>query len=56
MHRLNESLKSLIEEAQQKGHLTFRQVDDYLPDEGGDPTLVDHLVLAMEEFGLDIIE
>jgi len=56
VHRLNEGLKSLIEEAQHTGYLTFQQVDHYLPDEGGDPALVDHLVLALEEFGLEIIE
>ena len=56
MHRLDKGLKSLMEEAQREGYLTFQQVDAYLPDEGGDPALVDHLVLAMEEFGLDVIE
>ncbi len=56
MHRLDEGLKSLIESAQNVGYVTFHQVDKYLPDEGGDPRMVDHLVLAIEETGLDLIE
>ena len=56
MHRIDDGLKSLIEQARSQGHLTFQQVDDYLPDEGGDPSSVDHLVLALEECGLDVIE
>ncbi len=53
---MDEQLKAMFEEAQRKGYLTFQQVDEFLPDEGGDPTLVDHIVLALDELGLDVIE
>ncbi len=55
MHRLDKKLRLLIDEARQTGYLTFHQVDDYLPDEGGDPAMVDELVLAQEELGLRLI-
>ena len=54
MHRLDEGLRSLIEVAQVQEFLTFQQVDQYLPDEGGDPVMVDQIVLALEETGLDL--
>ncbi len=55
MHRLDEGLCSLIEAAQRRRFLTFQAVDEYLPDEGGDPTLVDKIIMALEETGLPLI-
>jgi len=54
VHRLDEGYRSLIEEAQALGFMTFQQVDRFLPDEGGDPVLVDRLVVVLEETGLDL--
>jgi len=45
-----------MESAKQTGFLTFQMVDRYLPDEGGDPKLVEHLILALEETELELIE
>ena len=56
MHRFDEQLNSLMEEAQGRGFLTFHDVNDYLPDEGGDPAMVDRVVLALDELGLDVRE
>ena len=56
MDRLDDGLKELIRAGQEQGYLTYQQVNDYLPDEGGSPDLIDHLVLALEELGLDLIE
>jgi RNA polymerase primary sigma factor len=56
VYRLDQILNLLIEQAQAKGSVTFQQLDEYLPDEGGDPAMVEHLLLAMEELGLDIID
>jgi RNA polymerase primary sigma factor len=41
--------------AQQRGFLTFQAVDEFLPDEGGDPTLVDKIILCLEELDLNLI-
>ncbi len=55
MHRLDPGLKALIDNGRERGYITFQEVDDYLPDEGGDPRMVDHIILALEETGLDLI-
>ncbi len=55
MHRLDEELRSVVTEAKENGFLTFQQVDSYLPDEGGDASMVDQLVLTLEELGLDLM-
>ncbi len=56
MYRVDENLKKFIDVAKKRGFLTFHQVNEYLPDEGGDPAMVDHLILALEETGLDLVE
>ena len=56
MYLVDKSLKALIDQSQKQGYLSFQQVDEYLPDEGGDPRMVDHLVLALEATGLDLID
>ena len=56
MYQLDRGLNTLIDDALKVGHLTFQQVDQYLPDEGGDPTIVDQLVLLLEEAGLIVID
>lgn len=56
MKRMDESLADLMEQARQRGFLTFQMVDGFLPDEGGDPTLVDQLVMLLDEACLDVIE
>ncbi len=55
MHRLDESLKALVEQGQQQGYLTFTQVNDYLPDEAVNPEKLDHLLMSLEEIGLEIV-
>jgi len=54
--KLNSPLQPLIDHANQTGMLTFRMVDEHLPDEGGDPTIIDQLVLLLDEKGWDVIE
>ena len=56
MYLVDEKLKALIQQAQERGNLTFQLVDEYLPDEGGDSRMVDHIVLALEATGLDVID
>lgn len=54
-HRLDESLKALIDSGKEKGYLTFAQVSDYLPDEAVNPEKLDQLLMSIEETGLEII-
>jgi len=42
----------MVAEATDRGYFTFQQVDEYLPDEGGDATLIDCVVMMLEETGL----
>ncbi len=54
MHRLDDNLKTLVERGQEQGFLTFAQVNDYLPDEAVNPEKLDHLLMTLEELGLEI--
>ncbi|TXT26766.1 MAG: RNA polymerase sigma factor SigA, partial [Planctomycetota bacterium] len=56
MHRLCDKFNTLIEEAKKNhGVMTFQMVDRYLPDEGGDPKMVDELLIWLDENGMELI-
>ena len=54
MHRLDPKLNELIEAGLEQGHLTFAQVNEYLPDEAETPEALDNLLMCLEEMGLEI--
>ncbi|GAB5442450.1 MAG: sigma-70 family RNA polymerase sigma factor [Fuerstiella sp.] len=56
VHRLDSGMKAIIETARERGFVTVQQAHEWLPDEGGDPAMVDNLIKAMDEEGLDFIE
>ncbi|HEV8003741.1 MAG TPA: sigma-70 family RNA polymerase sigma factor [Planctomycetaceae bacterium] len=56
MYQVDAALKSVVNGALKRGFVSFHQVNQYLPDEGGDPGLADRLILTMEELGLDLAE
>jgi len=56
MFRFFEELEPLVNSARDRGFITFRQINDYLPDEGGDPAMVEDLILALEDLGARAIE
>lgn len=56
MHRLDSGLKAIIEKARERGFVTVQQAHAWLPDEGGDPAMVDNLIKAMDAESLDFIE
>ena len=55
MYRLDESLQQLIEIGRKQGHLTFAQVNDYLPDEALNPEKLDNLMMSLEQLGMEIV-
>ena len=56
MHRLCNRFNTLLEEAKKNhGLMTFQMVDRYLPDEGGDPKMVDDLLIWLDENTVDLI-
>ena len=56
MNHYRDPLTILIDQGAVQGFVTFQQVNAYLPDVGGSPQMLDDLVLALEEAGLDLIE
>ncbi|MBA3315161.1 MAG: sigma-70 family RNA polymerase sigma factor [Planctomycetota bacterium] len=53
MYEFDHELLTVLEAAKTNGYVTFQQLDEYLPDEGGDPAMVDRLIYAMDELALD---
>ncbi|MFN8706813.1 MAG: sigma-70 factor domain-containing protein, partial [Planctomyces sp.] len=56
MYRLDAGLKAIIEKAKERGFVTVQQAHEWLPDEGGDPQMVDTLIMAVDDNCLDFIE
>src|SRR5687768_16774618 len=44
-----------MDRAKELGFLTYQAVDEYLPDEGGDPMMVERIVQSLEELDLPLI-
>ncbi|MFM7055960.1 MAG: RNA polymerase sigma factor RpoD [Planctomycetota bacterium] len=55
MQCLDEGLRQLIQVALQQGHLTFSQVNAYLPDEAEDPLHLDNLIICLEELSIQLL-
>lgn len=55
MYRLDEGLRNLIETGLKQGHLTFFQVNSFLPDEAEDPLQLDNLIMCLEEMNLKLV-
>ncbi len=56
MEKIDEGLKTLLEQGKEKGYLTFTQVNEYLPDDAVDPEKLDRLILMLEEQGIELID
>ena len=56
VYRLDLGLKAIIEAGKKRGFVTVQQAHAWLPDEGGDPIMVDNLIMALDELGLSFIE
>ena len=56
MYQVEAALKGVVDVALKRGFVSFHQVNAYLPDEGGDPGMVDRLILTMEELELGLAE
>lgn len=49
-------MKAIIQTATERSFVTIQQAHAWLPDEGGDPAMVDNLIKAMDVEGLDFVE
>jgi RNA polymerase primary sigma factor len=54
VYQVEKPLKDVVDVALKRGFVSFHQVNEYLPDEGGDPQMVDRLILVMEELELGL--
>lgn len=55
MHKVDETLNQLIILGSKQGHLTFTQVNDYLPNEAVSPEKLDNLLMSLEDLGMEIV-
>jgi RNA polymerase primary sigma factor len=37
-----------------KGYLSYQSIDEFLPDEGGDPTLIDQIIVALDVAAIEL--
>src|SRR3954468_20313892 len=56
MEKLDDGLKSLLEQGKEKGYLTYSQVNDHLPDDDANPEKIDQLLLLLEREGIELID
>jgi RNA polymerase primary sigma factor len=56
VYQVEKALKDVVDVALKRGFVSFHQVNDYLPDEGGDPQMVDRMILVMEELNLGLAD
>lgn len=55
MTQFDETLNNLLATAKQQGFITFGQINDYLPNEDTNPEKLDHLLMQIEERGIEVI-
>ena len=56
MEKIDEGLKTLLEQGKDKGYLTYGQVNDYLPDNAVNPEKLDQLLVLLEDQGIELID
>jgi RNA polymerase primary sigma factor len=54
--KLDDGLKTLIDQGKEKGYLTFTQVNEFLPDDAVNPEKLDQLLGLLEEKGIELID
>src|SRR5919205_3500045 len=55
MEKMDEGLKTLLEQGKRRGFLTFDQVNDYLPDEASSPEKIQGLIEMLDELGIELV-
>jgi RNA polymerase primary sigma factor len=56
MDKIDDGLKALLESGKEKGYLTYGQVNDHLPDDDANPEKIDHLLILLEDQGIELID
>src|SRR5437660_6171861 len=55
MEKMDEGLKTLLDQGKRRGFLTFDQVNDFLPDEASSPEKIHGLLESLDEMGIELI-
>ena len=53
---LDDSLKALVVAGKGKGYLTYSQVMEVLPEDANDADMLDRLLVALEDQGIEIVD
>ena len=56
VYRFDEMLGTMFQVAKKRGFFTYQQVDEWLPDEGGDPRMVDDLIILLDDAKMDLLQ
>jgi RNA polymerase primary sigma factor len=51
-----EDFEDLIEEGKDRGYITYREINDVLPDEAVDPEVIDELMMTLRENDIDVMD
>jgi len=51
-----EDFEDLIEEGKDRGYITYREINDTLPEEVVDPELIDELIMTLRDLDIDVVD
>ncbi|RMG90478.1 MAG: RNA polymerase sigma factor RpoD [Candidatus Dadabacteria bacterium] len=51
-----EDFEELIEEGRDRGYVTYRELNDFLPDEYVDPEAIDDLIMTLRDLDIEVVE
>ncbi len=51
-----EEIKALIDRGQEKGYLTYEEMNDLLPEDVVSPEYIDEILLALDQKGIDLLD
>ena len=56
MNTCDTQLQDLVTRGKAQGYLTYDEVNEYLPDEAANPEKLDHLIVALEDQGIELVD
>src|SRR5436305_9610702 len=56
MDKIDDGLKTLLDQGKEKGFLTYDQVNDHLPDDDTNPEKIDQILILLEDQGIELID
>ncbi len=51
-----EDIQDLVEQAKERGYLTYEELNDFLPEDVVSPEYIDEILLALDEAGIELID